>query len=325
MNKKTTMKHGIRLSLLLCATALSFPSLAAYPDRPIDLIVPFAPGGNLDITARAIAPVLAKALHTKITVENKPGAGGVIGAGFVARSRPDGYTILVSTPNAIAVAPYMTKAPYKPADFRAIGLVAKTPLLIDVNSKSKFTDIKGFLKYACANPGKITVGHSGIGTTNYMGLIALEEASKCHFTAIPYKGSGPALVDLMGGQIDAVVDQLSSSSPLIHSGKLKALAVLTAKRVPSLSDVPTLAESGVEGIDASTNTGLLVPVKTPSAIVKKLNEALRQVAASKAVKSTLGKVGSTAESSTPDAFMTLITNEDKVAAKLSAEGKLRRK
>lgn len=320
-----TIKNSVRISALLCAATLSLPALAAYPDRPIDMIVPFAPGGNLDITARAIAPVLAKALHTKITVENKPGAGGVIGAGLVARSRPDGYTILVTTPNAIAVAPYMTKAPYKPSDFRAIGLVAKTPLLIDVNGKSKFKDIHDFLKFACANPGKITVGHSGIGTTNYMGLISLEEASKCTFTAIPYKGSGPALVDLMGNQIDAVVDQLSSSSALIHSNKLKALAVLTATRVPSLPNIPTLAESGVKGIDASTNTGLLVPRKTPSAIVNVLNKALRTVAQSKSVRNVLGKVGSTAESSTPEKFMTMIVNEDKLAAKLSAEGKLRRK
>jgi tripartite-type tricarboxylate transporter receptor subunit TctC len=318
-------KKLFKLSLLCAAVAASSAALAAYPDKAITMIVPFAPGGNLDITARAIAPALSKALGgTSVVVENKPGAGGSIGAGYVARTAPDGYTLLVSTPNAIAVTPFMTKTPYTLKSFRSIGLVAHTPLLIDVNGKSKYKTIQELMKYACANPGKVTVGHSGIGTTNYLGLISLEEASHCKFSAIPYKGSGPALVDLLGNQIDMVVDQLSSSAAQIHSGNLKALAVMTAERVSDLPNVPTLQEAGIKGVDASTNTGLLVPAKTPDAVVKTLNEALQKVAQDPSVRNVLGKVGSSAISSTPQKFMGMIEEESKVAAKLSAEGKLKK-
>ncbi|OWT66226.1 Bug family tripartite tricarboxylate transporter substrate binding protein [Candidimonas nitroreducens] len=316
-------KRLFKLSLLCAAVAASSTALAAYPDRAITMIVPFAPGGNLDITARAVAPALSKALGGQsVVVENKPGAGGSIGAGYVARGKADGYTLLVSTPNAIAVTPYMTKTPYTLKSFRAIGLVAHTPLLIDVNGKSKYKTIQELMKYACANPGKVTVGHSGIGTTNYLGLISMEEASHCKFSAVPYKGSGPALVDLLGNQIDMVVDQLSSSAAQIHSGNLKALAVMTAERVPSLPNVPTLQEAGVKGVDASTNTGLLVAAGTPDDIVDTLNKALQKVAQDPSVRNVLGKVGSTAMSSTPQKFMGMIEAESKVAAKLSAEGKL---
>jgi tripartite-type tricarboxylate transporter receptor subunit TctC len=218
----------------------------------------------------------------------------------------------------------MTHAPYKPSDFKAIGLMATTPLLIEVNKDSKFKDFKSLLAYICANPGKLTVGHSGIGTTNYMGLLAMEEASKCQVTAVPYKGSGPALVDLLGGQIDAVVDQLSSSSGMIHSGKLRALAVLTAKRVSALPDIPTVAESGIKGIDASTDTGLLVPVKTPDAIVQRLNKAIQEASNSPRVQKAMQSIGSAAITSTPDHFMSMIKEEDVFAGKLSAEGKLKR-
>lgn len=315
---------AIKQSILFCAVAACSSAYAAYPDRNITLIVPFAPGGNLDITARAIAPALQKTLGATVIVENKPGAGGSIGAGFVSRSHPDGYTVLVTTPNAIAVTPYMTKTPYTLANFRSLGLVATTPLIIDVNGKSKFQTIQSLLKYACANPGKVTVGHSGIGTTNYIGLISLEDASHCKFSAIPYKGSGPALVDLLGNQIDVVVDQLSSSAGQLKSGNLKALAVMTASKVPSLPNVPTLEESGVKGLDASTDTGLLVPKETPSAIVDVLNKALQKVAQDKSVQNILGKVGSTAISSTPEKFMSMIDDENKIAGKLSAEGKLQK-
>lgn len=316
-------RNAFKLFILIAAAVACPSSFAAYPDRPISMIVPFAPGGNLDITARAIAPTLQKILGVSVVVENKPGAGGAIGAGLVSRSAPDGYTILVSTPNAIAVVPYMTKTSYTLSSFRAVGGVASTPLLLDINAGSKLQTIQALMQFACANPGKLTVGISGIGTTNHLGLIRLQEASHCTFTTVPYKGSGPALVDLLGNQIDMVVDQLSSSATQLKSGKLKALAVMTAHRAPTLPDVPTLEESGVKGLDMSTVTGLLVPVNTPTSVVDVLNKALQKAAVDVAVQRILNTVGSTAKASTPEDFMTLIKNEDVTAGKLNAEGKLR--
>lgn len=313
----------IKLLTLIAGVAICSSSFAAFPDRPISMIVPFAPGGNLDITARAIAPTLQKILGVSVVVENKPGAGGAIGAGFVSHSNADGYTILVSTPNAIAVVPYMTKTSYTLKNFRAVGAIASTPLLLDVNASSKFQTVQALMQFACANPGKLNVGVSGIGTTNHLGLIRLEEASHCKFTTVAYKGSGPALVDLLGNQIDMVVDQLSSSAAQLKSGNLRALAVMTAHRVPMLPDVPTLDESGVKGLDLSTVTGLLVPVKTPAMVVDVLNKALQKAADDASVQRILGAVGSAAKASTPEEFMTLITNEDATASKLNSEGKLR--
>ncbi|SAI67444.1 lipoprotein [Bordetella ansorpii] len=313
----------LAVSLACLCTSLA-PALASadYPERPITMVVPFAPGGNLDITARLVAPALGKALKATVVVLNKPGAGGIIGAAQVAKADPDGYTILVTTPNAIAVAPFMASTGYTASDFKSAGMIANTPLLIDVNPSGKYQDIKSLLKAACDDPGKVTVGHSGIGTTNYVALINLQEATGCKFTAISYKGSGPALVDLAGGQIDVVIDQLSSSANLIHGGKLKALAVMTAERVPSLADIPTLAESGVKGIDASTSTGLLVPSATPAEIVRRLNAALQVVARDKTVKTSLEAIGSTAKWSEPGAFSAMIDQESAQAKRLSEAGKL---
>ncbi len=318
------VEKSLKLSVLCCATILCSSALASqpYPTKPITLIVPFSPGGNLDITARAIAPALQKILGQPVVIDNKPGAGGSIGSGVVSRAAPDGYTVLVTTPNAIAVTPYMTKTPYALKNFRSVGMVASTPLIIDVNPKSKFKNIHDLMKFACANPEQVTVGHSGIGTTNYIGLIRLEEASNCQFTAVPYKGSAPALVDLLGGQIDMVIDQLSSSAGQLNSGGLKALAVMTAQKVPSLPNVPTLEESGVKGLNASTTTGLLVPNNTPDDVVNTLNQALQQIAKDQSVQTTLNNVGSTAISSTPQEFMSLIDNESSLAGKLDAAGKL---
>lgn len=318
-----TLTKFVAGALCACTTLGASPVFAAYPEKPITMIVPFSPGGNLDITARIVAPALEKILKARIVVINKPGAGGIIGANQVARSAPDGYTMLVTTPNAIAVAPFMAATDYKPEDFQAVGLIASTPLVVDVAAGSPHQTIQDLIKYACDNPGKLTVGHSGIGTTNYVAMIKLQQITKCAVNPIAYKGSAPALVDLAGGQLDAVVDQLSSSANLIEGGKLKALAVMTGQRVPALKDVPTLAESGIKGLDESTRTGILLPKGVPADIVKKLNDAVLRAASDDTVKTAMGNIGSMAESSTPQAFTDLISNETEVARRLDQAGQLK--
>ena len=318
-----TLTKFVAGALCACTTLGVAPAWAAYPEKPITMIVPCSPGGNLDITARIVAPALEKILKARIVVVNKPGAGGIIGANQVARSAPDGYTMLVTTPNAIAVAPFMAATDYKPEDFQAVGLIASTPLVVDVAASSSHRSIQDLIKYACDNPGKLTVGHSGIGTTNYVAMIKLQQITKCVFNPIAYKGSAPALVDLAGGQLDAVIDQLSSSANLIEGGKLKALAVMTGQRVPALKDVPTLAESGIQGLDESTRTGILLPKGVPADIVKTLNDAVAQAANDSTVKSAMDNIGSMAQSSTPQAFTDLISSETEMARRLDQAGQLK--
>ena len=310
---------------VLCAyTILGATTVfAAYPEKPITMVVPFSPGGNLDITARIVAPALEKVLGARIVVVNKPGAGGIIGANQVARSAPDGYTMLVTTPNAIAVAPFMAATDYKPEDFQAVGLIASTPLVVDVPVDSPYHSINELIQDACRSPDKLTVGHSGIGTTNYVALIKLQQITKCNFNPIAYKGSAPALVDLAGGQLDTVIDQLSSSTSLIKGGKLKALAVMTGQRVPALKDVPTLEESGIKGLDESTRTGILLPKGVPADVVKQVNDAVVQVSKDSKVMTAMDNIGSMAESSTPAAFTDLISSETEMARRLDQAGKLK--
>ncbi len=306
-----------------CAITATAPAYADYPSKPITMVVPFSPGGNLDITARIIAPALEKALNGRIVVVNRPGAGGIIGANQVARAAPDGYTVLVTTPNAIAVAPFMTATDYKPEDFLSVGLIAQTPLVIDVPSDSKYSSVQDLIKYACDNPGEVTLGHSGIGTTNYVAMIRLQQVTKCTFNPIAYKGSAPALVDLAGGQIDLVIDQLSSSANFISGGKLKALAVMTRDPVPSLKGVPTLEEAGVKGLDESTSTGILLPKGTPAEIITQLNEAVKKAVSDEAVKNSMHNIGSTSVSSTPEEFMEQISRETQMARELDEAGQLK--
>lgn len=297
-------------------------SAARLTEQPISLVVPFSPGGNLDTVARIISPMLSEILGVSVVVENKPGAGGVIGASHVSRSAPDGHTLLVTTPNAITVAPLMTSAPYTLADFTAVGQIARASLVVVVHPKSRFQTIGDLLDHARKNPGTVTMGHAGLGTTNHLAILALEESAQCKFTAVAYKGSSPALTDLMGQQTDVVIDQLTSSLSFIKSGKLKALAVLTAQRDSLLPDIPTISEAGLTGFSAQTETGLLAPADTPTDIIDQLNAALLQVLGNSKVHDLLQAAGGTAAPSPPGDFQKLLEDQNQKARNLHAQGKL---
>ncbi len=215
-------------AFLLLACSL-WVNAQTYPSKTITLVVPFAPGGNIDVIARSIAPSLSKVTGQSVVVENKAGAGGSIGSAYVARAEPDGHTLLVATTNTISVLPFMLKSPpYKPDSFEPIGLAAVSPLVLVVRKDDKrFPDAKSVLQAAKNEPGKISVGHAGQGTSNHIAILRMEDATKANFNIIPYKGSAPALTDLMGGQIDFVVDQITSSKPFVDSGSLRILAVIS--------------------------------------------------------------------------------------------------
>jgi len=266
---------------------------APYPTRPIRLVVPFAPGGNIDITARAIAPGLTETLGQQIVVDNRAGAGGLIGTELVAKSVPDGYTLVVGSSGVLTVAPSLySKMPYDPLkDFSSIALLSYVPIVLVVGPSVPARTLKDFIALARTRPGKMTMASPGAGTTNQLAgeLFQLETGSK--FLHVPYKGAGPALIDLMGGQVDMLFDQLSASAAHIKGGKLRALAVASDKRNVAIPEVPTMAESGVKNSDAGTFTALMGPAGIPREIIARLNTAANKTLGMSATRERFAAVG----------------------------------
>jgi tripartite-type tricarboxylate transporter receptor subunit TctC len=296
-----------------------------FPNKPITIVAPFAPGGNVDIVARAVAQGLSTVLGQSVLVDNRAGAGGSIGSASVSRAEPDGYTLLLATTNTISVLPYMMKSPpYKPSSFTPIGLAAVSPLVMVVRSDDKrFQDANALIALAKKEPNRISVGHSGLGTSNHLAILRIEDVSKTEFNIIPYKGSTPALTDLMGGQLDWMVDQLSSSKSFVDSGKLKILAVLSKERDPSIPQVPSIFEVTKLEIEANTTSGLLAPPGTPPEIVRTLNAALNKVVNDATYKNRLTAVGSIPKGSTAQEWSNLLNLESLNSQKLSQAGKLK--
>ena len=330
MIRRELLGRGRALAVALGCAAVAIAGLPApasaadrFPARPITLVVPFAPGGNLDVVARTIAPALEKALGQSVIVDNRAGAGGAIGASFVARGEPDGHLLLVTTPNAVGVLPQMTKTTYRLASFQPIGQMATTPLVVMVRKQSRFADIGALLAEVRSRPGQVSVAHSGPGTTNHIAIFQLESAANLQFNIIAYKGSGPALVDLIGGQVDSMVDQLSSSTTHIQSGALRPLAVMSRERDPALPGVPTLREAGIADVDATTASGLLAPAGTPPAVVEALNAALRKALADPAVAARLAQLGSPARPGSAADWQAQLQQEEKRAVAMAAAGKLK--
>lgn len=284
---------------VLCTTSVS---AQGYPERAVRLIVPYAPGGNIDITARAIQPGLGELLGQSIIVDNRTGAGGTIGSDLAAKAPADGYTILVGSSGTLTVAPSLyTKNPYHPVkDFAPISFVSSVPLVLLIHPSVPAKTVKDFVGLAKSRPGKLTMASAGTGTTNHLVGELFQSMTGTRFVHVPYKGSGPALVELMGGQVDLHFDQLSSATPYIKAGKMRALAVTTEKRASIFAEIPTLAESGVTGFEASTFTGLVVPAGTPRAVIDKLNAAVVKLMARQSVKDRFASFGADAFSSTPE-------------------------
>ena len=283
------------------AQTTSTGSGQAYPTRPIRLIVPFPPGGNIDITARAIAPGLGELLGQQIVVDNRGGAGGIIGTDMVAKSTADGYTLVLASSGTVTVAPSLyTKMPYDPVrDLSPITLLSYVPIVLVVNPNNPAKSIKDFIALAKSRPGRMIMASAGNGTTNQLAgeLFQLETGAK--FVHVPYKGAGPALIDLMGGQVEMLFDQLSASSNYIKIGKLRALVVAGEKRNAVIPEVPTMIESGLKNCDAGTFTALMGPAGLSREIVTKLNAAGNKTLAMPSTRERFAAVGADILGGTP--------------------------
>jgi tripartite-type tricarboxylate transporter receptor subunit TctC len=299
----------------LCATLLLAHACAVtaqpYPSKPIKVIVPFAPGGNVDITARMVAPALSEALGQPVVVENKPGAGGTIGADLVAKSPPDGYTLLMGSNSTFSVAPSLyPKNPYHPVrDFAPVIMIASAPFVLVTNPGLAAKDARELVALAMAAPGKLTMSSAGTGSSNHLVGELFQDISGARFTHVPYKGSGQALTDLMGGQVDLHFDQITSAASHIQAGKLRPLLVTAVKRVPMLPEVPTAAEAGYAAFEATNVTGLIAPAGTPREIVDKLNAATQKVIAQAALREKFAGIGAEATGGTPEQFGAYIRDD----------------
>lgn len=270
-------------SLLAAAAALSIasvsaPAAAAYPERPITLVNPYAAGGPADVVARSLARALEKRLGQPVVVENKPGGGASIGTGFVARAKPDGYTLLLGTSAGHVVTPLMQKTVYDGVDgFAFCSAVAVQPIMLVVNPSRGIKTVPDLIARAKAEPGKLSYGSAGVGGATHLGAELFQQAAHVQLNHIPYAGASPAINDAVGGQIDLAMLNLSASLPFIRQGRLVPLAYAADKRSPLLPDVPTLDEAGVKGAQAATWYSLAAPAGTPADIVQKLSDTVRSV------------------------------------------------
>ena len=298
--------------LLLAVLLSTFVSAqTAYPDRPIKLIVPYPPGGTTDLLARTLAPRLSERLGQPILIENRAGAGGVIGSQVVAKSPADGYTLVFGSIASHGILPAIqVPPPYDPIrDFYPVSLVAITPNVLLANVAAPAKNVAELIALAKSQPGKLNFGSTSLGGSPHMSGELLKSQAKIQMVHVPYKGGAPMLVDLMGGQISYAFDNLPSSIQHIRSGKVKALAVTTAKRWPHAPEIPTMAEAGLTGYESSAWFGLLAPGNTPKAIVDLLQKQVTFILKQPEVEKIYLEQGAMPVGNSPDEFVRFITAE----------------
>ena len=279
MQRRQFIATGAGAALSASMAPLSALAQDTWPSRPVKLIVPFPPGGPTDVMGRTAAKVMAEKLGQPFVVENKAGAGGNIGTDAVAKAAADGYTIGLSAISSLAIAPHLyAKVPFSvEKDFAPISLVGTSPCVLVIHPSAPFSDLKGLVAYAKANPGKLNYATSGIGTSNHLAAELLQATAGIKFTNVPYKGSSQIVPDLLSGTVlMSMESSLATTLQHIKAGKLKAIAVTSSKRSRALPDVPTIAESGYPGFEVETWFGLVAPAATPRAIVDKLQTAWRE-------------------------------------------------
>lgn len=321
------MKIMVRLMGLAIAGLASLSAFGQnYPVKPVTLVIPFPPGGSTDIVGRIVAEQLGKELGQPVVVDNKGGAGGAIGAKHIADASPDGYTLGIATVSTHVINPVTRGASlkYDPLkDFTLITQLASVPNVVSVHPGVPAQNIKDFLDYLRQNPGKVNFATPGSGSLGHMMGETFKFNGKVSMTHIPYRGAGPALNDVLGGQVQVFFDNLPSSLPHIQSGKLRALAVASEKRVTSLPQIPTFAEAGLPLVNDPAWFGLVGPSQLPAAIVKRLSEAIGKVLSQPEVIKRLQDNGATPVGNSPDAFRKTMSNSLENARKVVQEGQLK--
>jgi len=309
--KPTRVSLG-RLAVLAVLLVLALPVIAqSYPDKPIRLIVPFPPGGGTDIFARLVGSKLSETLKWVVVVENRAGAGGNIGVDAVAKSPPDGYTMVIGQTSNLAINPTLYSAlPYDPLkDLIPVVGIASAPLVVVVAATSPYRSLQDIVAAARAKPGEMMFASPGNGTVAHLAGERLQSVAGVKFQHVPYKGSAQALTDLMGGNVHLFMSSVTTALAQIKGGKLRAIAVTSARRLPELPSVPTVAESGYKGFEASTWFGLLVPKGTPAPIVTQLNREVNRILQRPEVRQTIASEGGEPLGGTPEQFSALLQSE----------------
>lgn len=296
-----------------------------YPNKPLRLIVPFAPGGGNDTVARALATQLAASMGQPVVVDNKAGAGGVVGADLAAKAAPDGYTLFLGGVGSLAVNPHVfAKIPYDPfRDFAPVVLLASAPSVVTVGPKVPFKTMADMTASARSQPGKINYASNGNGSSAHIATVLYESMAGVNMTHVPYKGLAPAMTDLLGGQVDVMFSSIVAIVPQIKAGKLRALAVTGSHRSPLLPDVPTVAETGLVGYEAGSWYGLLVPAGTSPEIIKRLNAESVKALKLASVRDSLSGEGAEIVGSSPEEFARFIRTEHTRVGKMLREGRIR--
>ncbi|MBS0291327.1 MAG: tripartite tricarboxylate transporter substrate binding protein [Proteobacteria bacterium] len=308
-------RHILSFAALACAfgatTVHAQGAAPAYPSKPIRMIVPFPPGGGTDILARLVSSKLAETLKWTVVADNRPGAGGTIGISEAVKAAPTGYELVMGQKDNLVIGPWLYKnLPWDPTrDLTAVAHVAWTPVIIATSANSRYKTLADVVAAAKAAPGTITYGSPGNGTSIHLAGDLFGKAAGITLSHVPYKGSNPALMDALAGNVDLLVSSLPSAMGQIKSGKLHPLAVTSAKRSSSLPDVPTVAESGFKGFDVSTWYGVLAPAGTPAAVVHTLNTEINKLLAQPDVKAAIHGQGAEPQAMTPEQFAALIKTE----------------
>jgi tripartite-type tricarboxylate transporter receptor subunit TctC len=310
----------LRRALLaaVCVVVSAFAAAQTYPAKPVRLMVPFPPGGSTGIVARIVAQKLSERLGQQVVIENRGGGGGVVGTGVAAKAAADGYTLTVGSNSTHVVAPLVyPKLDYDAVkDFAPVSMLAVTPYLLVVNPNVKASNLKEFLALLRAQPGKLNYASAGSGSTTHLAMEMLKSVANVYVLHIPYNGNGPAGTAVIAGQVEALFGSLPAVLPHARSGKVRALAVGSPKRSPALPDVPTVAESGFPGFDASLWLSIMAPAGTPAPVIERLNKEIIAVLKAPDAADALSKAGAEPQWSTPEELAAIIRDETPKYAKI---------
>lgn len=311
------MRGWLRRSALLvfvaAIAATVTPELGAqsYPAKPVTIVVPFPTGGPTDVTARMLAAALSTQFSQQFVVDNKPGAGGTLGSGMVAKAQPDGYTLLWGGSSTLAVAPSLYRnLSYDPLkSFAPVSLAASGPLVFAAAASVQANDVRELIALAKSAPGRLNFASAGTGTSTHLTGELFKSRANINIVHVPYKGGGPALNDVVGGQVELIFETLAIVVPHVKSAKLKAFAVTSPSRHPLIPDVPTIAESGFPGFESTVWFGLVAPAGTPREVVQRLSAEIRSAAATPEMRNAIAKLGLETAANTPEAFTEMIKEE----------------